>query len=128
MKKRTWRFAVLLSVVVSFIAYSAAAQDSRAMNYDENARVDSLADAYNQQETAKDQERKNSENLSKLRTEKRDTKAKAKEAQRIEAEANDAARESRSAYRKEKKAQKSRVQADKQAKKAAKARRISNGN
>jgi hypothetical protein len=128
MKKRTLKFAFLLPALVLSMAYSAAAQDSTDRSYDENARVDSLVNAYNQQEIDQDQKRKNSENLSDLKAEKRDTKAKAKEAQRIENEANNAARESNTAYRKEKKAQKSRVQADKQSEKAAKARSKSEKN
>jgi len=37
------------------ISYYVAAQDVTAMSYDYNARVDSLANAYKQQETAKEQ-------------------------------------------------------------------------
>ena len=98
------------------------------MTYEENARVDSLANADAKDEMAKDVKRQNSENLSDLKSEKRVTKAKAREAQRVEAEANDAARESRMAYRKEKKAQRVREQADKQSKKAEKARTKSDKN
>jgi hypothetical protein len=85
------------------ISYYVAAQDFTAMSYDYNARVDSLANAYKQQETAKEQEWKDSENLSDLKSENRETKAKAKEAQRVEGVANDAARESKMRYSKEKK-------------------------
>ena len=126
MKKMRLMYALLLPVFAFSLSYSAAAQDS-TMN-DDNARADSLANAYNQQEMAKNEKIKNSENLSDLKTEKRDTKAKAKEAQRVENEANNAARESKTAYRKEKKAQRAREQADKQSKKAAKARTISDKN
>jgi hypothetical protein len=52
---------------------------------------------------------------------RRETKAKAKTARRVENEANAAARESRSAVRSERKAQKARRQANKQADKAAEA-------
>ena len=121
-------YALLLPVIFFFISYSVAAQDLTAMSYDYNARVDSLANAYKQQETANEQERKDSENLSDLKSEKRETKATAKEAQRVEGEANDAARESKMAYRKEKKAQRTREHAEKQSKKAAKARTISDKN
>lgn len=63
-----------------------------------------------------------SERLSDLKSEQKQTKIKAEEAQRVERNASDAARESKDAYRAEQKAQKSRNKADKQAKKAAKAR------
>jgi hypothetical protein len=59
---------------------------------------------------------------------KRETKAKAKEARRIEREANNAARESSNALKAERKAQKTRKQADRQAAKAAKAREKSDIN
>ena len=121
-------YALLLPVICFSISYSVAAQDLTATSHDDNVRVDSLANSYNQQETAKEQERKNSGNRLDLKSEKRETKAKAKEAQQIEDEANDAARESKMAYRKEKKAQRARERADKQSKKAAKARTISDKN
>lgn len=120
--------ALLLPVMFLFIGPCASAQDTTARSREDNARIDSLAKAYNQQEAVKDKDRKNSENLSDLKSEKRETKAKAKEAQRVESEANDAARESKIAYRQEKKAQRAREQADRQAKKAAKARIKSNKN
>lgn len=127
MKQKRSMYALLLPVMFFLISYPAAAQDSTEMKYEDNARVDSVANANQQQETA-NEARENSENLSDLKAEKKETKAKAREAQRIEDEANDAAMESRMAYRKEKKAQKAREQADKQTKKAAKARTISDRN
>lgn len=119
--------ALFLLVMCFSISHRATAQDSKE-GYNDNARIDSLAQAADQKETAKEDQRKNSENLSDLKSEKKDTRAKAKEAQRVEREANDAARESKMAYRKEKKAQRAREQADRQAKKAAKARTISDEN
>jgi hypothetical protein len=59
---------------------------------------------------------------------KKQTKAKAKNARRIENDANTAARESRSAMRAERRAQKSRRQANDQAEKASKARNKSDRN
>lgn len=121
-------YAVLLPVMFFSISHRVTAQDSTARIYADNARIDSLAKAYDQQETAKDDQRKNSEHLSDLKSEKNEAKAKAKEAQRVEGEANDAARQSKMAYNQEKKAQRTREQADKQAKKAARARTISDKN
>jgi hypothetical protein len=122
MKKRIVMYALLLPVTFLFIGHCAIAQDSPTRSDEENARIDSLAKAYNQQEAVKDQDRRESEDLLNLKAEKKETKAKAREAQRVESEANDAARESKIAYRQEKKAQRARAQADRQAKKAAKAR------
>ncbi len=120
--------ALLLPVMFLFIGPCASAQDSMPRSDEDNARIDSLANVYNQQETAKADQRKNTEDLSDLKSEKKETKAKAKEAQRVEREANDAARESKIAYRQEKKAQRARKQADKQSKKAARARTKSDKN
>jgi hypothetical protein len=126
--KNNMRCAVLLPVMFLLIGYNAIAQDSTARRYGEDARIDSMARAYHQQEAIKDQDRKDSDNLTDLKSEKRETRAKAKEAQRVERDANDAARESKLAYRREKKAQKAREQADKQSRKAAKARTKSDKN
>lgn len=79
-------------------------------------------------ETREAQEVKDRESISDLKQERAETKLKAKEARRIEREANDAATESRDAYRSEKKAQKARKSADAQAKKASKARDKSDEN
>lgn len=121
-------YALLLPVMFFPISHCVNAQDSTARSSDDNARIDSLVKAYEQQELAKDDQRRDSENLSDLKSEKKETQAKAKEAQRVENEANDAARESKIAYRQEKRAQRAREQADKQAKKAAKARTKSDKN
>jgi cell shape-determining protein MreC len=128
MKKKIMMYVLLLSAIFFLVSHRAKAQDSTARSHTESALIDSLSKAYNEQETSKYERRKNSENLSDLKSEKKATKAKAKEAQRIENEANDAARESKIAYRQEKKAQRAREQADKQAKKAAKARTKSDKN
>ena len=128
MKKKILMYALLLPVMFLFIGHCATAQDSMARSYNEKARIDSLARAYNQQEAVKDQDKRDSNNLSDLKSKKRETKARAKEAQRVEGDANDAARESKIAYRQEKKAQRAREQADKQSKKAATARNKSDKN
>ena len=128
MKTKRLIYALLLPAMFFCIGYSVAAQDATEMSNYENPRGDSLANAHAKEELAKDQERANAENLSDLKSEKNETKAKAKEAQRVEDDANDAARESRVAYRTEKKAQRVRVQADKQSRKAEKARTKSDKN
>ena len=128
MKNKVLMYVLLLSAMFLLVSLRTEAQDSTARSHEENALIDCLAEAYNQQESAKVERRKNSENLSDLKSEKKETKAKAKEAQRVENEANDAARESKIAYRQERKAQRAREQANKQAKKAANARTKSNKN
>lgn len=120
--------ALLTPMLFFLVSHHANGQDSRAINSEEKVVVDSLARAYQQQEAREDAQRQNSENLSDLKADKKETRAKAREAQRVENEANDAARQSRIAYRQEKNAQRARVQADKQAKKAAKAKRKSDNN
>lgn len=127
MKKKIVMYVLVLPAMFLFIGHCAIAQDPTAGSQD-NARIDSMATTYNKQQAVEDQDRKNADNLSDLKSEKRETKAKAKEAQRVEGEANDAARESKIAYRQEKKAQKAREQADKQSKKAARARTKSDKN
>jgi hypothetical protein len=102
------------------------AQEYSNTSTEELNRMDSVADR--EKEQARIQQRKDSETIADFRYDKKQTKAKAKEARRIEAEANDAARESKLAYRNEKKAQKLRKQADKQADKASQARDKSNRN
>ena len=128
MKEKILMYVLLFCAMFLLVSYNAKAQDSIARSDEENAVIDSLAREYNQRETSKNEQRKNSEHLSDLKSEKKDTRAKAKEAQRVENEANDAARESKIAYRQEKKAQRARVQANKQAKKAANARTKSDKN
>jgi hypothetical protein len=128
MKKKIMMYVLLLSAMFFLVSHRTKAQESTARSHEENVFIDSLAKAYNQQEASKDERRKNSKNLSDLKSEKKVTKANAKEARRIENEANDAARESKIAYRQEKKAQRAREQADKQAKKAANARTKSDKN
>lgn len=120
-------YALLFTGALLLVNDRAAGQNVE-LSYEEKARIDSLAKAYNEREAAKDEDRKNADNLSDLKAERMHTKSKAKEARRVEAEANDAARESKIAYRQEKKAQRARAQADKQSKKAVKARKISDRN
>lgn len=128
MKNKIVICALLFGVVLLFISHSTIGQDTKTRSKAENERIDSLATAYNKQRAAEDVDRNNSKNLSDLKLEKKETKAKAREAQRVEGDANDAARESKIAYRQEKKAQKARAQADKQSKKATRARTKSDRN
>lgn len=110
----TRRVSVLaLVALLSVVSLCATAQESSAINHAKKESVDSLLRV---------KEKQNSDNLSDLKSDRDNTKAKAKEAKRVERNANDAARESDIAYRSELRAQKARKKANKQAKKAARAR------
>ena len=65
---------------------------------------------------------KDESTLADYRDDRNLTKEKAREAQRVQSDANTAARESRNALRSEKKAQKARRDADRQAERASRAR------
>ena len=127
MEKIKLIYGLLLFACCSFTISEVFAQSVNPLTKEENERIDSLKMLYDAEEV-KAEKFKNKENLSDLKSEKTESKLQAKEAKRIERDANNAARESRMAYRSEKLAQKSRVRADKQAKKAAKARSVSNQN
>jgi len=125
--KRT--YVLLFSIAICIVAVSSvSAQDTTILTKEQNSRFDSLQKSHDDERTRSQQAVEDSENLSDLKSEKKITREKAREARRIEQEANDAARESRVAYKSEKKAQNARKQADKQSKKAARARVISDQN
>ncbi len=128
MDKKRLMGVLLLPIMFVLFGHHVTAQNPDAATYRENARIDSLAQADRQHRMDQSEKRQDSETLSDLKSERRKTKASAREARRVEIEANDAARQSKAAYRKEKKAQKARLQADKQSKKAAKARAVSDQN
>jgi hypothetical protein len=86
----------------------------------EAERLDSASTMYRNEQVQ--QTEQDAERLADVKKDRRETKAKAKEARRVEQEASDAARESKYALRAEKRAQKSRKDADKQAQKANRAR------
>jgi hypothetical protein len=121
--------AILISTLgaTSFFAIESFAQERPLMTRAEHQRMDSLETVITkeQQQTQKGQD---DANLRDMKQSRNETKAKAKEAQRVEMEASDAARESKSAYKTERKAQKARKQADRQAQRAAAARNKSNKN
>jgi hypothetical protein len=111
-----WKYVLLSAVMVVSITTTLMAQGPALVEYETQARKDSLA---------KVEKIVDADNLSELKSERNDTKAKAKEAQRVERNASDAAREARIAYQTERKAQKARQKADRQAKKAARAKIVS---
>jgi hypothetical protein len=104
----------------------AFAQSSGDMAKTERDKKDSVKTATLREEQV--QSVKDENRMADAKLDQKQTKAKAQKAQRIEKDANDAARESRYAVRAERKAQKSRKAANKQAEKASKAREKSNKN
>jgi hypothetical protein len=107
-----YKTIILTLAAASFFVGQAFAQDSNVVT----------------QQEAQVQNQKDEDRMADAKLDKKETKAKAKEAQRIENEANDAARQSKNALKAERRAQKSRKQADQQAKKASNARDKSNKN
>jgi hypothetical protein len=102
------------------------AQDRDTMSRDEISRMDSI-----ELVTSKAEQLQKSDDESRLaeaKLDRRQTRAKSKDAKRVEKDASAAARESRSALRAERKAQKSRKAATKQSKKASDARERSDRN
>jgi hypothetical protein len=108
------------------VPFTMRAQDREDMSKKEIAKMDSVqfADARAEQlQKTTDETR-----MAEAKLDKKQTRAKSKDAKRVEQEATNAAHESKAALRAEKKAQKSRKQATKQAKKASDARAQSDKN
>jgi hypothetical protein len=124
MKYKTIIITMSLGITSLFVS-RAFAQDSQMNQAQRNQRdsVDAATLKEIQVQNTKDENR-----MADAKLDKKQTKAKAKDAQRIENDANDAARQSKYEVRAERRAQKSRKQANKQAEKAAKARDKSNSN
>jgi len=119
-------FSMLTVTAASLITFGLFAQAEPAMSKVEYARLDSLADY--KQDQIRTQKADDAEALRKVKSARTETKANAKEAERVSDEAQNAAKQSRSALKTEKKAQKLRKQADKQAEKAKAARQKSDLN
>lgn len=110
----------------SLFTSNALAQYSGDMTQTERDTKDSVETVTLREAQAQSTKDKNRMEEAKL--DRKQTKAKAENAQRIEKDANDAARQSRNAVRAERRAQKARKQATRQAEKAADARDKSNSN
>jgi hypothetical protein len=104
-------------------AFAQSSGDTTQAERDKKDSVETVALKEAQTQSTNDKNR-----MAEAKLDRKQTKAKAEDAQRIEKDANDAARQSRYAVRAERKAQKSRKQATKQAQKAAQAREKSNNN
>lgn len=111
---------------LSIFSYEVYAQEQGSMSKREIAHMDSVE--AESKKVIQAQKTKDENTMADFRRDKKQTKAKAKDAQRIERDANAAARESRVALRAERRAQQSRKDANKQAEKAEKARDKSDKN
>lgn len=114
MKTNLSKYLLLLPLMYLPFGNQVMAQDVTEMNRIKREKADS----------AIHQQRKDSDHPSDLRSNKTETKRKAKVAQEIERDANTSAKESRIAYKSEIRAQKTRTKAEKQAKKAKNARGV----
>ena len=119
-------FSNLIIGTFFLLPFATHAQDRDAMSSSEIEKMDSIESV---DMKAEQLQRMNDEDrLAAAKLDRKQTKARSKDAKRVEREASKAARESRAEVRAEKKAQKSRKDATKQAKKAADAREKSNEN
>lgn len=105
---------------LSMVTFEINAQQQMESGRNRVVHVDSAEAAA--QEEIRTQKTKDANTIADYQYDRKETKAKAKEARRVENEANTAARESRNALRSEKRAQKARKDADRQADKASRAR------
>ena len=111
----------LIVTAASLVTFELFAQPESSMSKVEHERKDSL-ESIHKRDQVQTQKAKDAEAMRDVKSEQAETKAKAKEADRIQDEAQDAAKQSKNALKTEKKAQKLRKQADKQADKAEAAR------
>ena len=118
MKKNLSKYLLLLPLMYLPFGNQVMAQDVTEMNRVKREKADSVSH----------QQRKDSDHLSDLRTNRTETRRKAKVAQDIERDANTSAKESRIAYKSERRTQKAHTKADKQANKAKKAKDVSDKN
>lgn len=119
-------FSLIAAGAASLFTLQLSAQDT-PMSRTEYNRMDSVQGVY-KRDQVQTQKAEDLQNMTDAKNERSETKAKAKEAQRIEGEANDAAKQSKNALKSEKKAQKQRNKADKQADKAKASREKSDLN
>jgi hypothetical protein len=119
-------YAIAFLSILFMTPLSLSAQDRDTMSKKEIAKMDST-ESSNQK--ADQLQKTNDENrMTEAKLDRKQTRAKSKDAQRVEREASSAARESRAAVRTERKAQKSRKEATRQAKRASDARAKSDKN
>jgi hypothetical protein len=125
MKLKTISLTLILSAL-SLFSYELYGQERTEMSKQERDRLDSLQKVDIQVQEQQKADDKNAMDDAKSATIQ--TKAKAKEAQRVERDANAASVESKKALKMEKNAQKARKNADQQSQKASEARDKSDKN
>jgi hypothetical protein len=117
---------IALVALVLTLPLSLKAQDRDNMSKNEIAKMDSTQSA---NQRADHLQKTNDDNrMAEAKLDRKQTRAKSKDAKRAEEEASSAARESRAAVRTERRAQKSRKEATRQAKRASDARAKSDKN
>jgi hypothetical protein len=122
----TRTFVILTLASIVFLPLTIKAQDRDTMSKAEIAKMDSVEAATlkaDQLQKSNDETR-----LMEAKLDRKQAKAKSKDAKRVEQDATDAARASKAEVRTEKKAQKSRRLATRQAKRASEARAKSDKN
>lgn len=115
--------AIALLLTLPFVGQT---QDRDTMSKSEIAKMDSTESS--NQKADQLQTRNDENRMADAKLDRKQTRAKSKDAQRVEREASSAARESRAAVRTERKAQKARKEATRQAKRASDARAKSDKN
>lgn len=117
-----------ISVLSAFLLFPLVlcAQDRNNLSKNEIAKIDSVESATQRAEQFQKTTDKN--RMAEAKLDRKQTRAKSKDAKRAEKDANNAARQSRIAVRTERKAQKSRKEATKQEKRASDARSKSDKN
>jgi hypothetical protein len=119
MKYNKTIFAMLLAMTICF-THAIGQDQTDPSSMADRQRVDSLERI--SMTTLQAQKAKDESKMADAKLNKKQTKAKAKAAQRVEKDASDAAKQSKYAVRAEKKAQRARKKADKQEDRAAEAR------
>lgn len=116
-------FSLITAVLLSFESFG---QDPVDLKTREKARADSIRKI--DQNLQNQQESKDKYMMDNAKDASKDTKAKAKEAKRVEQDATNASDQSKKALKQEKRAQRTRSKANQQAKKASDARDKSDNN
>jgi hypothetical protein len=125
MKANNILLIVLVGLVLT-LPRCVKAQDRDTMSKKDSAKIDSVQSATQQADRL--QKTNDDNRMAEAKLDRKQTRAKSKDAQRVEHEASSAARESRAAVRAERRAQKSRKEATKQSKRASDARARSDKN
>ena len=117
-----------IAVLGAFLSFplSLCAQDRDNLSKDEISKMDSVESST--QRAAQLQKATDENRMAEGKLDRKQTRAKSKDAKRVERDASNAARQSRIAVRTERKAQKSRKEATKQEKRASDARSKSDNN